>query len=148
MSLVHVPYHTHSEFSALDGLSKCSEIAERCKALGYPGAGLSDHGVVTGHLEFSREMTKRDLKPVFCAELYHGVVDRPKKQDQAHFLAGALTDQGLRNLWALTDASHHNFHYVGRVNWDMLDKYKEGLFATSACIQGLVAQGILQDDLT
>jgi DNA polymerase-3 subunit alpha len=96
----------------------------------------------------------KGIKPIFGSELYHGV--KPKgfsnwtrnERDQAHFVAGAMTSEGLKNLWRLVDSASKNFRYVGRVHWDDLERYSEGLFATSACIQGLVPQGLENGDLT
>lgn len=148
------PIHNHTEFSALDGLSTCREVAERAVELGCSCCGITDHGTVAGHLEFARQLEKRGVKPIFGAELYHA--SKPKgfsgwqrnERDQSHFVVGAMTDEGLRNLWRLNDLASKNFRYVGRVTWDDLEGFGEGLFATSACIQGLVPQGLIQGNLT
>lgn len=146
----YAPLHNHSEYSALDGLSTCLEIAKRCQDIGCPCCAITDHGTVAGHLEFSKVMKAHDIKPIFGCELYHGVKTEfgKNERDQAHFVAGALTDEGLRNLWRLVDAASTNFRYVGRVNWDMLEKYSEGLFATSACMLGLVPKSLETGDYT
>lgn len=149
------PIHNHSEYSALDGLSTVREIAERCQCIGCEAVGLTDHGVVAGHLEFGRVLPKYGIKPIFGCELYHGLIPgkppplngRPQR-DSAHFIAGAVTSDGLKNLWRLVNAAASNYHFVGRVTWEMLEKYSEGLFATSACIQGLVPQGLGTGDTT
>ena len=142
------PIHNHSEYSALDGLATAREIAIRCQEIGCSCCGITDHGTVSGHLEFAKTMAEYDIKPVFGCELYHGTKTEFAKQerDQAHFIAGAMTDEGLRNLWRLVDDASTNYRFVGRVNWDMLKHRSEGLFATSACIQGLVAQGVMKGD--
>jgi len=142
------PIHNHTEYSALDGLASCEEIAQRCIQIGCSCCGISDHGTVSGHLEFARVMQEHEIKPIFACELYHGVKTSfsVNERDQAHFVAGALDDNGLRNLWRLVDASATNFRFVSRVNWDLLKQNSEGLFATSACIQGLVQQGIKKGD--
>lgn len=103
---------------------------------------------VAGHLEFAKVMAKYDIKPIFGCELYHGVRIEfgRNERDQAHFVAGAMTNEGLRNLWRLVDASSTNYRYVCRVSTDMLRKHREGMFATSACISGLVAKGVLHGD--
>src|ERR1039458_25532 len=146
-----VPLHNHSDRSALDGLATPDEIAERCLEIGAESCGLTDHGVVSGHLDFDKAMRAKGLKPIFGCELYHGTAHTFKGQvrDQAHVIALAKTDQGLRNLWALsnTTASEDHFRYVGRVFWEDLEKYKEGLIVTSACALGLVAKAIVKDDL-
>jgi len=143
----YAPIHNHTEYSALDGLSKCREVMQRCQDIGVTHVGISDHGTVAGHLEFAKEAAAHDIQPVFGCELYHGVKTEFSKneRDQAHFIAGALTDEGLRNLWRLVDAASTNFRYVGRVNWEMLEAHSEGLFATSACIQGLVGQAVMDE---
>lgn len=145
------PLHNHSEYSAIDGVSKVSEIADRMVEMGCPCCGLTDHGVVAGHLEFDKVFRKRDLKPIFGCELYHGVKFGEKlgaKRDQAHLIALAMTDEGLRNLWRLNDAAAQEpkFHHVGRVSWDDIEKHKDGLVFTSACVASLVCQGVLRDD--
>lgn len=145
---MYSPVHVHSEYSKLDGLSTTKEIAKRCQDIGCECCGISDHGTVAGHLDFAKVMAENKIKPIFACELYHGVKTsfKPHERDQAHFLAGAMTDEGLRNLWRLVDASSENFRFVGRVNWTMLEKFKEGMFATSACMNGLVPKGLLIDD--
>jgi DNA polymerase-3 subunit alpha len=126
---VNIPIHNHSEYSALDGLASMQEIAERCVEIGCPCCGLTDHGTVAGHLEFAKVLTEYDIKPIFGCELYHGVKTEfgKNERDQAHFVAGALNDEGLRNLWRLVDFASTNFRYVGRVNWDALEKHSEGM---------------------
>lgn len=145
------PLHNHSEYSAIDGVSKISEIADRMVDMGCPCCGLTDHGVVAGHLELDKEFRKRDLKPIFGCELYHGVKIGEKlgrARDQAHLIALAMTDEGLRNLWRLNDAAAQEpkFHHVGRNSWDDLEKFSDGLVITSACVASLVCQGVLRDD--
>lgn len=145
--------HVHSEYSALDGWSTVDEIAERMLEIKCPFCGLTDHGVVAGHIEFDKAMRSRGLNPVFGAELYHGLkFDNVKKneRDQAHLIALAMTDEGLRNLWRLTNATadRDHFHHVGRVSNEDIVKYKEGIMFTSACPLGHVARGLLKGDNT
>jgi DNA polymerase-3 subunit alpha len=147
------PIHNHSEYSALDGLSTTKEIVARAQELDYAYIGLTDHGTVAGHLDFAKAAEAGGIKPIFGCELYHGLKPKSevkgRERDQAHFIAGALTKEGLRNLWRLADAgaTDEKHHHVPRINWDDLEKYSEGLFATSACIQGLVTQGLQQGTL-
>lgn len=143
------PLHNHSQFSSLDGLATADEIAQRCVDIGAEHCGLTDHGVVAGHLEFAKLLPQYNIKPVFGCELYHGLERGVKgKRDQAHVIALAMTDEGLRNLWRLTDgtARAESFHNVGRIFWEDLEKYREGLVVTSACALGLVPKAIMQDD--
>jgi DNA polymerase-3 subunit alpha len=144
--------HVHSEFSSLDGWSTVDEIGDRMLEIGCPFCGLTDHGVVSGHIDFDTAMRKRDLNPVFGAELYHGVeigkTFKAKERDQHHLIALAMTDEGLRNLWRLVNstADRAKFHQVGRCSNEDIIKYKEGILFTSACPLGLVPQGLLKGD--
>jgi DNA polymerase-3 subunit alpha len=47
-----VPLHVHSHYSILDGLSKPTQIAERCTELGYTHCALTDHASISGAIQF------------------------------------------------------------------------------------------------
>jgi DNA polymerase-3 subunit alpha len=141
------PLHDHSMWSQLDGWSTPEEMAQRAVQIGACGCGISDHGNVAGHLEFAKATHKYDIKPVFGVELYHGLKPvHDKERDQAHLIAFAQNDEGLRNLWRLVNQTGRNdhFHHVGRVFWDDLEKYKDGITFTSACALGLVPREIVK----
>jgi DNA polymerase-3 subunit alpha len=147
---VIAPLHNHTEASALDGLATPREIAERCQCIGCTAVGITDHGTVAGHLEFGKTMRKFDIKPIYGCELYLGTKSEFAKneRDGYHFIAGAMTNEGLRNVWRMVDAASapENYRYVGRVNLDILRKYSEGVFATSACIASILGQCIVKED--
>ena len=154
------PTHNHSEFSALDGYGTADEIAIRVQSLGLNGAWLTDHGTVAGLLPFRKAMEARGLFGGFGMEAYQsrytrGMKKHPdgqpikKGQDAFHLILLAHTFEGYMNLLRIADeANRTGFHYDPRVDWDLLEKYNEGIIATSACLGGLVAQGIQDDDLT
>lgn len=93
-------------------------------------------------------MRANDIKPIFGVEFYHGVKTEfgKNERDEFHFVAGAMTDEGLRNIWRMVDAASDpsRYRYVGRIDWEIAARHSEGVFATSACIQGLVAQSFLR----
>lgn len=146
--------HVHSEYSSLDGWSTVDEIGDRMLEIGCPFCGLTDHGVVSGHIDFDKAMRKRGLNPVFGAELYHGIdfnkTFKSSERDQAHLIALAMTDEGLKNLWRLVNATadRKRFHQVGRVSCEDIVKHRKGIHFTSACPLGLVPQGLLKGDTT
>ena len=57
----YTPLHVHSEYSLLDGLSKTSQIASRIKEIGSTACALSDHGTVSGAVDFVKTMKDMDL---------------------------------------------------------------------------------------
>lgn len=157
--------HCHSEYSALDGFSTVDEIADRCVELGLPGAFLTDHGLVSGHRAFAKAMSKRGLHAGFGMEGYQAAVHRTTKpelvsyvdangrkrskrpRDAAHVILLATSQKGLSNLYQLSDeANRTGFYHSPRLDWELLEKYNEGLVATSACLGGLVSRGIEAED--
>lgn len=104
------PLHSHSHYSALDGLAKPSEMAARCAELGFASCGLTDHDVVAGHYDFYHEMIKAGIKPILGVETYHtpgarqtnfGMRSDPKtkeKVDNFHLILLAMNNEGLKNL--------------------------------------------------
>ena len=156
-----IPVHNHSEFSALDGYSKTSEIADRIEELGLAGAFLTDHGTVAGLQSFADAMTwknkkkgiKRDLSFGLGMEAYQARTSRKVKtvkdatlgkdrafkkgEDAFHLILLAKGEEGYRNLLRISDEAHRTgFYYDARVDWELLEEYREGIICTSACIGG------------
>lgn len=149
-----IPIHNHSEFSALDGFSTVNEIADRIESIGAPGAFITDHGVVAGWRPFQTAMRSRGLQPGFGIEAYQAAVHRSarpeskkKSRDQHHLVLLAKNREGIANLMRINDeANRTGFYFVPRLDWELLEKYREGVVATSACLAGLVAKGVGNDD--
>jgi len=166
-----IPVHNHSEFSALDGYSKTSEIADRIEELGLAGAFLTDHGTVAGLSSFADAMTwknkkkgvRRDLSWGLGMEAYQARTSRKikevdddvlgkkrpfrKGEDAFHLILLAKGEKGYRNLLRISDEAHRTgFYYDARVDWELLEKYREDLICTSACIGSLVNQELMKDN--
>lgn len=148
-----IPIHNHSEFSALDGFSTTVEIADRIEQIGAAGAFITDHGVIAGWRAFHKEMSRRGLQAGFGIEAYQAGVHREsrpekgKSRDQNHLILLAKNAKGVENIMRISDeANRTGFYFVPRVDWELLEKYREGVMATSACLAGLVTKGIVNDD--
>src|SRR6266568_1029149 len=156
MTFVHV--HSHSEFSALDGLSACDEIIQRAVDDGNPAAAVTDHGTCAGHPEFQRAADLAGVKPIFGMETYFVPyrADRPEPGDaeaqrrlraNKHLVLLAQNNRGLRDLWALsTEAFVSGFYYKPRCDWDLLEQYGGELIATTACLGGVISKLALARD--
>lgn len=140
-------------------------MVARTKEIGCTGCGLTDHGLVAGHVPFHKAMREAGLRPILGLEAYHARVSRKvtpdavpyvdkngrkrtkKPRDAAHLVLLAKNAEGLRNLNILSDESNRSgFYYAPRLDWELLEKHHEGIIATSACLSGLVARGIEADD--
>lgn len=153
-----VPIHNHSEYSVFDGLATVDEIAARIKEIGSEHVGLTDHGVVAGHLAFNKACQRAGLHPLFGMEAYQARTERHvvwrdglvrngrPKDDAFHLVLLAQDDQGLKNLWKMSSLAHATgFASRPRVDWDLLAEYSKGIIATSACLGGMVVWDINHD---
>src|SRR5205807_6624019 len=61
-----------------------------------------------------------------------------------HLTALAESDQGYKNLMKLSsDAFLEGFFYKPRTDWELLERYHDGIIATTGCLGGVVLQSLL-----
>lgn len=142
-SFVHL--HNHSEYSLLDGIARCKDIAARCKELGFSAYALTDHGVMYGAIEFYQAMLAEGIKPIIGCEVYVAARTRHDKDPQLdrrsrHLVLLAKDLTGYVNLMKLTSIAHtEGFYYKPRVDEEILRSHCDGLVALTACPGGVVA---------
>lgn len=140
-----VHLHNHSEYSLLDGIARCDDIAARVKELGFDTYALTDHGVMYGALEFYSTMRKAGLKPIVGCEVYiaqRQLTDKDPTTDRRsrHLVLLAMDKPGYINLMRLTSIAHQfGFYYKPRIDFETLSEFNEGLLALTACPGGVVA---------
>ncbi len=151
MKFVHL--HTHSHYSLLDGLAKIDELIEVAKNDGSPALALTDHGVMYGVIEFYQKCKKAGIKPIIGVEAYLAPgsrFDKTKSDEKNyyHLLLLARNNQGYKNLIKLTTIAHlEGFYYKPRIDWEVLEKYREGLIGSTACLGGEVPRLIVSDKI-
>jgi len=151
MSFVHLHNHTH--YSLLDGLTKIDELVKYAKEQGSPAVAITDHGTMYGVIEFYQKCKKAGIKPIIGVETYLAPKSRFDKLNRSdaknyHLVLLAKNELGYKNLIKLISAAHlEGFYYKPRIDWDLLEKYHEGLIASTACLGGEIAQYILASDL-
>ncbi|MBU1164868.1 DNA polymerase III subunit alpha [Patescibacteria group bacterium] len=151
MSFVHL--HTHSHYSLLDGLAKIDQLVKKAKDCNMPALALTDHGVMYGAIEFYQKATKAGIKPIIGVEAYvarNGHKNkRPKVDDSPyHIVLLAKNNVGYQNLLKLVTISFlDGFYYKPRIDYELLEKYHEGLIGLTSCLQGELPKHIFNDDL-
>ncbi|MDB5178773.1 MAG: dnaE [Patescibacteria group bacterium] len=148
-----VHLHNHSHYSLLDGLQKVPGMLDRIKEMGMNAVAMTDHGTLSGAIEFYKEAKKRDIKPIIGLEAYvapRGHLDKAGRQDANpyHLILLAYNKVGFHNLMRLvTIAQLEGYYYKPRVDRELLTQYHEGLIALSACAGGEVAGHILSNNM-
>ena len=141
-----VHLHVHSEYSLLDGLSTCQELAGRAVELGMPALALTDHGAMYGAVHFYKACKAAGVKPTIGLETYvapRGCQDRDPKRDRTpyHLVLLAQNDVGYHNLMRLaTIAQLEGFYYKPRVDKETLAEYADGLIVLSGCGSSEISQ--------
>lgn len=147
MSFTHL--HVHSEYSLLDGLSKIPDLVARAKELGMTSLAITDHGAMYGVVKFFLAAKDVGIKPIIGVEAYMASRTRFDKEttvdkEYRHQLLLAKNMVGYRNLMKLTTLAHlEGYYYKPRMDREILEKYHEGVIATSSCLQGEIPQLIL-----
>jgi DNA polymerase-3 subunit alpha len=157
--------HVHTEFSMLDGASRLDELVAAAVADGQPALGITDHGNMYGVLDFYRECKRQGIKPIIGTEAYmahESRQERPARRGRIddtggdtesgsklyyHLTLLAENDTGYRNLIQLSSLAFlEGYYYKPRLDWELLEKYSEGLICTTGCLGGHVLQSLLRGD--
>ncbi len=140
-----VHLHNHSHYSLLDGLQKVPGMIDRIAELGMDSVALTDHGTLSGAIEFYNEAKKRKIKPIIGVEAYvapRGHQDKTAGIDKVpyHLILIAENDLGYHNLMKLVSiAQLDGYYYKPRIDRELLAQYHEGIIALSGCAGGEVA---------
>lgn len=143
-----VHLHNHTHHSLLDGLTKVDELVSRVKELGMEAVAMTDHGTLSGAIEFYKACKSQDIKPIIGMETYvaaRTIHDRDPAKDKAryHLILLAMNNTGYQNLMKLsTIANLEGMYYKPRIDHHLLEKYGEGLIVLSACLGGEIAEKI------
>lgn len=147
-----VHLHNHTHHSLLDGLTKIPALIEKVKEYGMSAAAITDHGTMSGALEFYKAAVDGEVKPILGIEAYVAARsrhDRDPGKDKAryHVILLAMNDQGYRNIMKLsTLANLEGMYYKPRVDHEILAKYSEGVIVLSGCASGEVGERLSNDD--
>ncbi|TAH32075.1 DNA polymerase III subunit alpha [Candidatus Saccharibacteria bacterium] len=144
----YVHLHNHTHHSLLDGLTKVPDLVARVKELGMQAVAMTDHGTLSGAIEFYKACQEEGIKPIIGIETYvaaRTIHDRDPAKDKAryHLILLAMNNTGYQNLMRLsTIANLEGVYYKPRIDHDLLEQYNEGLIALSACAGGEIGENL------
>lgn len=148
-AFVHL--HNHSKYSVLQAASGVKDLVKKAKADGMPAVALTDLGNMFGTFHFMNAAISEGIKPIIGLEAYF-VEDRHQKRFtrdhkdkryQQVFLAKNM--DGYRNLAEMCSLGFVEGYYYKfpRIDRELVEKYREGMIATTGGILGEVPDLIL-----
>ena len=149
----YVGLHVHTHYSLFDGVATPQEYVDRASALGMSAIAITDHGTLSGHRELYRMAKEKGIKPILGVEGYF-CVDRFDKRPKAerteptdmiynHIILLAKNQIGLENLNKINEiAWTEGYFSKPRFDFEILEKYKEGIIVLSGCLSGIIAKAL------
>lgn len=156
-----VHLHNHSHYSLLDGASTIEGLIKSAVEQKMPAVALTDHGVMFGAIEFYKKAKKAGIKPILGFEAYiltkGSRFDKTMQSEKSakgqgrgiyhHILLLAKDNVGYKNLMKLCTLGHtEGFYYKPRIDVELLNQYRKGIVATSACPGGVISAHLVNDD--
>jgi DNA polymerase-3 subunit alpha len=145
-----VHLHNHSQYSLLDGLTKLPALVDYVNKTGMESVALTDHGTMSGAIEFYKACKTGNLKPIIGMEAYiapRTYIDKDPAHDRQyyHLTLLAMDNTGYQNLMRLSSiANLEGFYYRPRIDRQLLEQYGDGLIVLSGCIGGEVSDALRQ----
>lgn len=146
----YVHLHNHTQYSLLDGLTKVPALIEHVKRSGMNAVAMTDHGTLSGAIEFYKEAKASGIKPIIGIEAYvaaRSLYDKEPGKDKQYFhiILLAMNQAGYQNLMALsTIANLEGFYYKPRIDRKLLEAHNDGLICLSGCANSEVGDALRQ----
>jgi DNA polymerase-3 subunit alpha len=157
-----VNLHVHTNLgSLLDSLQDVDDLFDLVNLKGQKALAITDHGTLAAFFDAYKASKRTGIKFIPGLEAYfvhsYDVIEpedgkgRKKTERRKHIVLLAQNEIGYRNLLKINyDGFKNNVISMGRVfpriSWEVLEKYNEGIIATSACGNGILANPIFQDN--
>jgi DNA polymerase-3 subunit alpha len=149
----YVGLHVHTHYSLFDGIATPEEYIDRAVDLGMTAIAITDHGTLSGHRELHRIAKAKGIKPILGVEGYM-CADRFDTRDKSerdgeldlvynHIVLLAKNQIGLENLNKINEiAWTEGYFKKPRFDFEILEKYSEGIIVTSACPSSVLVKAL------
>src|SRR3954471_24662575 len=111
-----VHLHNHTQYSLLDGLTKIPALINRVQELGMDSVAITDHGTMSGVVEFYKQAKTSGVKPIIGMEAYvapRSLSDKDPAKDRQyyHLTLIAKNTTGYNNLMRLSTLANLDGFY-------------------------------------
>lgn len=134
--------HRHDEYSTFDGFGKATELAELAKEYGYTSLCTTNHGNTNGLIQTYTACKDVGIKSILGVEGYF--LPKYKQQTRGfHLIVIAKNLKGYGNMNRLQFEGEKQKYYNTIWDFNLLEKYHEGLICTTACVASYSSQCII-----
>jgi len=154
--------HTHNNFgSMLDALQSVDDLFDLVKLKGQKALAVTDHGTLAAHFDAYKAYKRTGIKFIPGCEQYFvhsydiiepeaGKKGRKRTEKRKHIVLLSQNEKGYKNLLKINYIGFQHFvvsmgRVFPRISWEVLEEYNEGIIATSACGNGILAKFIFED---
>jgi DNA polymerase-3 subunit alpha len=149
----YVGLHVHTHYSLFDGIATPEEYIDRAVELGMTAIAITDHGTLSGHRELHRIAKAKGIKPILGVEGYmcqdrFDIRDKSERDGDLdlvynHIVLLAKNKIGLENLNKINEiAWTEGYFKKPRFDFEILEKYSEGIIVTSACPSSVLVKAL------
>ena len=149
----YIPLHVHTHYSLLDGLSKPSDIVKRCQNIGVSSCAITDHGSISGTVQFYSKLKQNGIKPILGCELYVPQKDSKEKNRENgkldHLVVLSKNLAGWKTLIKIVSESNNpeRYYHKPRLDIDTLGDLLDGnLVAITGHLGSTLARQIIPGD--
>src|SRR5258708_872697 len=111
---------------------------------------MTDHWNMYGTIYFYEACLAAGIKPIIGCEIYIAQRSRLDKEvvdkNYNHLILLVENNTGYKNLMKIVSAAYlEGYYYKPRTDIELLQKYHEGLICLTACVNGYIADPLLQN---
>lgn len=135
--------HIHTDMSLMDGAMKIETLIAQAKKFGMKKIAITNHGNMINMPQWMWDAEKEGIQIIPGCELYV-CWDFPRHLKDSehktiyHMVALATNEIGWKNLLKLcSEGFLSGKYYKPRVDRELLERYKEGIIFTTACLNGI-----------
>lgn len=137
--MIHL--HRHDSDSILDGIGTPLQGAEIAASFGQTALSQTNHGTLSGSLKHIKACNQVGILPICGIETYWRpdrlVREKEWRFRRWHLVLLAKNLKGWHNLIKISsEAFASGFYQSPCVDWELLEKYHEGIICSTSCILG------------
>ncbi len=145
-----IDLHVHTKYTKNNGITEIGELIAKVKEYNMSAVAIVDSGNLSGVPEFYQQCVLNNIKPIIGLGFYFTKCSRFTEDDEKyHLVLLAENNTGLKNLVTLARLSfEEGFYKRPRIDFELLEKYNDGLICLTGGLGGLVDKYLLRQNLS